>query len=60
MGCQATKLNHFTKPFLDGPQSLTNHRFNCDKFRVHGIDLSDVRWVIPGLPGRSDLLKEAG
>ena len=33
MGCQATELNHFTKPFkMD--LTLTNHRFNFDKFRV--------------------------
>ena len=33
MGCQASELNHLTKPFKMGLQ-LTNHRFNCDKFRV--------------------------
>ena len=33
MGCQATELNHFTKPFkMD--LTLTNHHFNFDKFRV--------------------------
>ena len=33
MGCQATELNHFTKPFkMD--LTLTNRRFNFDKFRV--------------------------
>ena len=33
MGCQATELNHFTKPFkID--RTLTNHHFNFDKFRV--------------------------
>ena len=32
MGCQAAELNHFTKPFkMD--LTLTNHRFNFDKFR---------------------------
>ena len=59
MGCQAAELNHFTKPFkMD--LTLTNRRFNFDKFRVYEIDLSNVRRVIPGLPGRSGLLKEAG
>ena len=33
MGCQASELNHLTKPFKMGLQ-LTNHRFNYDKFRV--------------------------
>ena len=34
MGCQATELNHFTKPFkMD--LTLTNRRFNFDKFRVY-------------------------
>ena len=33
MGCEATELNHWTKPFKMGLQ-LTNHRFNFDKFRV--------------------------
>ena len=33
MGCQATELNHFAKPFRMGLQ-LTNRRFNFDKFRV--------------------------
>jgi len=33
MGCQATELNHFAKPFKMGLQ-LTNRRFNFDKFRV--------------------------
>ena len=57
MGCQATELNHFTKPFkMD--LTLTNRRFNFDKFRVHEIDLSNVRRFIPGLPGRSGLLDE--
>ena len=33
MGCHATELNHFTKHFkMD--LTLTNHRFNFDKFRV--------------------------
>ena len=59
MGCQATGLNHLTKPLKMGLH-LTNRCVNFDKFRVHGIDLSNVRWVIPGLPGRSGLLKEAG
>ena len=59
MGYQATELNHFTKPFkMD--LTLTNHRFNFDKFRVYEIDLSNVRRVILGLPGRSGLLKKAG
>ena len=59
MGCQATELNHFSKPFkMD--LTLTNHRFNFDKFRVYEIDLSNVRRVIPELPGWSGLLKEAG
>ena len=41
MGCQATELNHFTKPFkMD--LTLTNRRFNFDKFRVYEIDLSYV------------------
>ena len=32
-GCQATELNHFAKPFkMD--LTLTNRRFNFDKFRV--------------------------
>ena len=52
MGCQATELNHFTKPFKM-VLKLTNRRFNFDKFRVYEIDLSNVRRVIPGLPGRS-------
>ena len=34
MGCQASELNHLTKPFKMGLQ-LTNHRFNYDKFRVY-------------------------
>ena len=59
VGCQAAELNHLTKPFKMDLQ-LTNHRFNFDKFGVHEIDLSNVRWVIPGLPGRSGLLKKAG
>ena len=59
MGCQATKLNHFTVPFKMNP-TLTNRRFNFDKFRVYEIELSNVRQVIPGLPGRSGLLKKAG
>ena len=55
----ATELNHFTKPFkMD--LTLTNRRFNFDKFRVYEIDCSNVRRVIPGLPGRSGLLKKAG
>ena len=59
MGCQATELNHFTKPFkMD--LTLTNRHFNFDKFRVYEIDMSNVRQVIPGLPGRSGLLKKAG
>ena len=33
MGCQASELNHLTKPFKMGLQ-LTNRRFNFDKFRV--------------------------
>ena len=33
MGCQATELNHLTKPFKMGLQ-LTNRRSNFDKFRV--------------------------
>ena len=33
MGCQATELNHFAKPFKMDLQ-LTNRRFNVDKFRV--------------------------
>ena len=33
MGCQAAELNHFTKPFKMG-LTLTNRRFNFDKFRV--------------------------
>ena len=34
MGCQATELNHFTKPFkMD--LTLTNRHFNFDKFRVY-------------------------
>ena len=33
MGCQATELNHFAKPFKMGLQ-LTNRHFNFDKFRV--------------------------
>ena len=34
MGCQATELNHFTKPYkMD--LTLTNRRFNFDKFRVY-------------------------
>ena len=33
MGCQASELNHLTKPFKMGLQ-LTYHRFNYDKFRV--------------------------
>ena len=58
MGCQAAELNHFAKPFKMGLQ-LTNRHFNFDKFRVlYEIDLSNVRRVIPGLPGRSDLLDE--
>ena len=33
MGCQATELNHFTKPYkMD--LTLTNRHFNYDKFRV--------------------------
>ena len=33
MGCQAAELNHLTKPFkMD--LTLTNRRFNFDKFRV--------------------------
>ena len=56
---QATELNHFTKPFkMD--LTLTNRHFKFDKFRVYEIDLSNVRRVIPGLPGRSGLLKKAG
>ena len=59
MGCQAAELNHFAKPFkMD--LTLTNRRFNFDKFRVYEIDLSKVRRVIPGLPGWSGLLKKAG
>ena len=34
MGCQASELNHLTKPFKMGLQ-LTNHHFNFDKFRVY-------------------------
>ena len=34
MGFQASELNHLTKPFKMGLQ-LTNHHFNCDKFRVY-------------------------
>ena len=34
MGCQASELNHLTKPFKMGLQ-LTNHRSNIDKFRVY-------------------------
>ena len=33
MGCQASELNHLTKPFKMDLQ-LTNHRFNFDKCRV--------------------------
>ena len=33
MGCQATELNHLTKPFKIDLQ-LTNRHFNFDKFRV--------------------------
>ena len=33
MGCQATELNHFAKPFKMDLQ-LTNRCFNFDKFRV--------------------------
>ena len=33
MGCQATELNHFTKPFKM-VLTLTNSRFNFVKFRV--------------------------
>ena len=33
MGCQASELNHLSKPFKMGLQ-LTNHRFNYEKFRV--------------------------
>ena len=33
MGCQATELNHFAKPFKMYFQ-LTNRSFNFDKFRV--------------------------
>ena len=59
MGCQATELNHFAKPYkMD--LTLTNRRFNFDKFRVYEIDLSKVWRVIPSLPGRSGLLKKAG
>ena len=59
IGCQATELNHFTKPFkMD--LTLTNRRSNFDKFKVYEIELSNVRQVIPGLPGRSGLLKKAG
>ena len=57
MGCQAAELNHFAKPFKMGLQ-LTNRRFNFDKFRVSLDWLVEVRRVIPGLPGRSDLLKK--
>ena len=33
MGCQATELNHFAKPYkMD--LTLTNHHFNYYKFRV--------------------------
>ena len=33
MGCQAAELNRFAKPFkMD--LTLTNHRFNFDKFSV--------------------------
>jgi len=33
MGCQASELNHFTKPYkMD--LTLTNRHFNYDKFRV--------------------------
>ena len=57
MGCQATELNHFTKPYkMD--LTLTNRHFNFGKFRVYEIDLPNVRRVIPGLPGRSGLLDE--
>ena len=38
----------FYKAFYDEPQSLTNRRFNFDKFRVYEIDLSNVRRVVPG------------
>ena len=34
MGCQASELNHLTKPFKMDLQ-LNNHRFNFDKFRVY-------------------------
>ena len=33
VGCQATELNHLTKPFMIDLQ-LASHRFNFDKFRV--------------------------
>ena len=50
MGCQATELNHFSKPFkMD--LTLTNRRFNFDKFRVYEIDLSNVRRVQDYLDG---------
>ena len=57
MGCQATELNRFTKPFKMVHSLLPIAGLSLTSSGSYAIDLSSWR-VIPGLPGRSDLLNE--